>query len=153
MKKRIKINDQVTVGGQPTVEEIQHIAEEGFKSVVNLRVQDESDDQIPPHEEATLVRDQDMEYVHIPISTKQILHDQISTFRQAMTSLNHPIFVHCGSSQRAAALVLMDEGVRRGWSGQETLEQAQSMGAELDSPGLKTFVKDYVDKEHHKAQA
>lgn len=151
MEKRIKINDQVSIGPQPSEEEIKRLADDGFKSVINLRVQDEDDDQIPPHVEAMLVRDLGMEYVHIPISSQQILHDQVATFRQAIPNLNHPIYVHCSSGKRAAALTLMEEGIRKGWSGQTTLEQARAFGVDWDDPHLKQFVKDYVDKEHQKA--
>lgn len=151
--QRMAINDQVTIGPQPNEDEIRQLAEQGFHSVVNLRVQDEDDRQIPPHEEASLVRDRDMEYVHIPISMKQILHDQVATFRQAITNLKHPIYVHCGSGKRAGALVLMDEAIRQGWSGSETLEKAESLGMKLDKPELNQFVKEYVDAEKQKANA
>jgi uncharacterized protein (TIGR01244 family) len=151
MEKRIAINDQVTVGPQPTVEEIKQLARDGFQSVINLRVQDEEKNEIPPHIEGTLVRDEDMEYVHIPISMKQILHEQIATFRQAITNLHHPIYVHCASGQRAAALAVMDEAIRRDWSGEQALEQAREMGCKCDAPGLQDFVKNYVDQERQKA--
>lgn len=37
-----KISEQFSTGGQPTSEELKQLADEGFKSVVNLRSLDET---------------------------------------------------------------------------------------------------------------
>lgn len=37
-----KISDEVSAGGQPTPEDLKQLADEGFKSVVNLRSLDEA---------------------------------------------------------------------------------------------------------------
>ena len=36
-----KINDELTIAGQVTLEQLQQVAQEGFKSVLNLRSPDE----------------------------------------------------------------------------------------------------------------
>ncbi len=43
MEGPMRINEQLTVGPQPTEEQLKHIAEEGFKSVVNLRMPGEEE--------------------------------------------------------------------------------------------------------------
>jgi protein tyrosine phosphatase (PTP) superfamily phosphohydrolase (DUF442 family) len=39
MADRIKFNHAITVGGQPSREDLRQLADEGFKAIVNLRPQ------------------------------------------------------------------------------------------------------------------
>ena len=40
---------------------------------------------------------------------------------------------------------MMHRGVEQGMSGDEVIEKAESMGFECDTPGLKEFVRSYVN--------
>ena len=73
MENRIRIKDQLTIGAQPTEEQLKHLAEEGFKSVVNLRMPGEEEQPLSPDEEGEKVRALGMEYLHIPSGRSSVL--------------------------------------------------------------------------------
>ena len=146
MEGPMRINEQLTVGPQPTEEQLKHIAEEGFKSVVNLRMPGEEEQPLSPDEEGVRVRSLGMEYLHIPVSKKVMQPEQVDSFRQEISRLPEPVFVHCHLGKRAGALVMMHTACEAGMSGDQTLERAEQMGFECDVPQLREFVKGYIDR-------
>ena len=47
---------------------------------------------------------------------------------------------------------MIDKAIQNGWTGAETLEQAEAAGLVCDESGLREFVRDYVD-EHRRSEA
>jgi uncharacterized protein (TIGR01244 family) len=142
----MKINDDVTVGTQPTEDQLAGLARAGFRTVVNLRTVGEQDQPLSPETEGKEVRALGMAYLHIPVSTKDIKAEQVDEFRRKFADLPKPALVHCYRGIRAGAFVMMDMAVERGMSGDQTLRQAEQMGFRWDQPELKEFVKGYVDR-------
>jgi uncharacterized protein (TIGR01244 family) len=136
----------LTIGAQPTDEQLKHLAEEGFKSVVDLRVPGEEEQPLSPDEEGEKVRALGMEYLHIPVPKKGMQQGQVDQFRQELTVLPGPVFAHCHLGMRAGALAMMHTACEAGMSSDQTLERAEQMGFKCDVPQLKEFVKDYVDR-------
>ena len=89
MEGRKRINDQLTVGAQPTEEQLKQLAEEGFKSVVNLRMSGEKEQPLSPDEEGEKVRDLGLEYVHIPVPMTAMQPEQVDRFRKEVKRLPH----------------------------------------------------------------
>lgn len=146
MQESMKINDAVTVGGQPDEGRLAELARAGFKSVVNLRTHGEQEQLLAPEEEGERVRALGMDYVHLPVSTKDMRPEQVDEFRERLAALPKPAFVHCHRGKRAGAFVMMGVAVEQGMSGDQTLQQAERMGFQCDQPELKEFVKGYVDR-------
>lgn len=146
MQERMKISDQITVGAQPTAAQLQELAQEGFKSVVNLRTPGESDQPLSPEEEGNKVRALAMKYLHIPVSSQAIQPEQVDQFREHIRQLPGPVFVHCHQGKRAGALVMMQGAIEAGWTGDQALQTAQEMGFQCDVPALAEFVKGYIDR-------
>ena len=145
MEGPMRINEQLTVGPQPTEEQLKQLATEGFKSVVNLRMPGEEEQPLSPDQEGEKVRALGMQYLHIPVSKKAMQPEQVDSFRQEISRLPEPVFVHCHLGKRAGALVMMHTACEAGMSGDQTLERAEQMGFECDVPELKEFVQGYVD--------
>ena len=145
MEKVMKINDQVTVGAQPTEDQLQQLGKQGFKSVVNFRTEGEEDQPLSPKTEGEKVKAAGMTYLHVPVSMKSMGPEQVDQFREKYAALAKPVFAHCKSGKRAGAMVMMHMAVEQGMSGEQTLQQAEKMGFECDQPELKEFVKSYVD--------
>ncbi len=145
MKTMLKINDNVTVGAQPSESEIPLLSEQGYKSVVNFRTAGEEEQPISPGEEGQKVEAAGMKYLHIPVSMDSMGPELVDRFREQFPDLPKPVFAHCASGKRAGAFVMMDMAVKQGMTGDQTLEKAEQMGFECDKPELKTFVKQYVD--------
>lgn len=143
----MKINEDVTVGPQPSVEELKSLALQGFKTVINFRTKGEQEQPLSPDEEGEIVKAAGLQYVHIPVSTQEVGPDTVDRFRHLYPELQKPVFAHCKSGKRAGAMVMMNQAVEKGLSGEQTLDQATKMGFECDQPQLKQLVLDYVD--HH----
>lgn len=149
--ENVKITDRLSVGGQPSEEGLQRLAEEGVKTVVNLRTTGEKDQPLSPEEEGRKVGDLGMRYVHIPVSMKSMGPEQVERFRDELKGAPSPVFVHCASGKRAGAFAMMATAVESRMTGEDTLKKAESMGFECDVPELKEFVKGYIDG-HAKSQ-
>jgi uncharacterized protein (TIGR01244 family) len=146
MQDCIKVSDRITVGAQPTPTQIERLAQEGFKTIVNLRTSGEEDQPLSPDAEGDRVRQLGLHYLHIPVSAKALGAEQVDQFRQELSRLPAPMFVHCATGKRSGAFVMMHMAVEAGMSGDETLEKAAQMGFECDVPELKEFVENYVDR-------
>ena len=146
MQERMKISDQITVGAQPTPEQLQELAQEGFRTIVNLRTAGESDQPLSPEEEGNKVTALAMKYLHIPVSAQAMQPEQVDHFRQQIRQLPGPVFVHCHKGKRAGALAMMHSAIEAGWTGDQTLQTAQEMGFQCDVPALAEFVKGYIDR-------
>lgn len=146
MEGRMRINDHLTVGPQPTEEELKQLVAEGFRSVVNLRMPGEEEQPLSPDDEKEQVRALGLEYLHIPVSKEGIQPEQVDRFRHKVQRLPGPVFVHCHSGKRAGALAMIHTACEAGISGEQTLHQAEQMGFRCDVPQLKEFVKGYVDR-------
>jgi uncharacterized protein (TIGR01244 family) len=141
----MKINEQVSVGPQPSTEEIQKLGQQGFKSVVNFRTQGEEEQPLSPEAEGEQVKSAGMEYLHVPVSMKAMGPELVDQFREKFPDLPKPVFAHCKSGKRAGAMVMMNMAVEQGMTGEQTLKKAEEMGFECDQPELKQFVRQYVD--------
>lgn len=146
MSKRMQINAQLTVGPQPSRDEIESLASDGFQTVINFRTAGEEEQPLSPNEEERVVEAAGMDYLHVPVSMDGLDPEKVDRFREKLTSLPTPIFAHCKSGKRAGAMVMMHQAVEKGMSGEETLKMAEDMGFECDVPELKEFVKSYVNE-------
>lgn len=145
MTDRMQINDELTVGGQPTEVEIQTLANDGYKSIVNFRTEGEDEQTLSPDEEKSKVVAAGMEYLHVPVSMDSIDQSKVDAFRKQLKSLPKPVFAHCKTGKRAGAMTMMHVAVETGMTGEQTLQTAEEMGFECDVPQLKEFVTTYVD--------
>lgn len=142
-----KINDRFAVAlGPPSEEDLQQIAADGYKAVVNLRCHEEDDQPLKPAEEGEKAHQLGMEYRHIPVSVAAIDESLVDNFRASVQAIPGPIYVHCALGKRAGAFTMMHLAVEAGLSGQQTLEQAKTMGFECANETLAAFVRSYVDR-------
>lgn len=145
MADKMKINDEVTVGPQPSEEVINQLNQQGFKTVVNFRTDGEDEQPLSPDAEGKTVTAAGMEYMHIPVSMKSMGPELVDQFRAKYPDLPKPVFAHCKSGKRAGAMVMMHMAVEQGMSGEQTLQKAEEMGFECEQEELREFVKSYVD--------
>jgi uncharacterized protein (TIGR01244 family) len=141
----MKIDDDISVGGQLNTNQLRQLAADGFKTIVNLQTDDETDQLLSPEMEGTKVRASGMQYAHFPISMVTMNPEKVDEFRQKMKKWPAPVFVHCSSGKRAGAFVMMDRAVKQGWTGEDSLANAARMGFECDVAAIKAFVRYYVN--------
>jgi uncharacterized protein (TIGR01244 family) len=141
------MSDEITVGPQPSSEDLARLSEQGFRSVVNLREAGEEGQPMSPAEEGEEAGKFNMAYTNLPVSSKSPMRDeQVDQFRETLEQLPKPAFVHCAKGKRAGALALMHQALENDWSGDEAIEQAAAMGFEIDNPQMADFVRAYIDQ-------
>jgi uncharacterized protein (TIGR01244 family) len=144
-----RINDQLAVAmGQVTPEQLQQAAQEGFKSVLNLR---------SPNEEGFLSNEQQqaekagLKYVNIPVQPDGMSDELADQVLQEIDQLPKPALTHCKSGMRSGAMTLMYVAIQQGMTADEAMQKGKQMGFDCDSsPPMKQFFEHYVS-EHAKA--
>lgn len=145
MPDRMKINDQITIGAQPSEAELKTMADNGMKTIINLRTEDEDMQRIDPDAEGQLAKKHGLAYVSLPTSIQNAGSEHVDSFRDALEQADKPVFIHCKLGKRAGAFVMMHQAIQQGWSGQQTLDKAQEMGFECENEEMERFVREYVD--------
>jgi uncharacterized protein (TIGR01244 family) len=113
----------------------------GFAAVVNLRREQEPGADIPGARAAATAAG--LKFIHIPVDGARPDSASADKFLQAVTDpANHPIFIHCGSANRVAAMWLIKRVVVDRWEIPRATREAEAIG--LTSPGLKQFAIEYA---------
>jgi uncharacterized protein (TIGR01244 family) len=121
-----KITHDLAIAGQIGPEQLKQIAQEGFKSVLNLQTPEEKGFLVNEQQQ---VEDLGLNYMHMPIALDAINHDDITIqVLQKIAELAKPVLVHCSSDVRAAAMVLMYIATRQGVPLDKALKQAEKLG-------------------------
>ena len=125
MKTIRKINEDLAIAGQLTPEQLQQIAQEGFKSVLNLRSPDEKGflDNEQEHVEAL-----GLYYINVPIKVEAIDDEIAAQVLKQIDELSKPALVHCLNSMRSAAMVLMYIATQQGVSLPQAFKHAEQLG-------------------------
>ena len=129
MTHRIKINDGMSVDtGQPTREELERLAQAGFKTVVNLRTAGEPNQPLSPEAEGDVARQAGLDYLHIPVASTDPRPEQVDQFRAQLAELPGPVLVHCASGKRSGAFAILQLANQENLSGEDALARARTLG-------------------------
>lgn len=140
------IDERFATGGQPTLAQLTSLKRNGIRTIINLRELSEHD----AAAEAAEAHKLGLGYISIPVRTTDPKEEQVDAFLAAMRDQNiWPVFVHCGSANRAAAFwmiyrVLVDE-----WKLADAEQEARSVG--LKSANLREFAVQYI-RRHPKGE-
>jgi uncharacterized protein (TIGR01244 family) len=128
----------VMAAGQPTGEQIQLLAEEGYRTVIDLR---------PPGEprgfdEPEAAKQSGLTYVDIPVTPATLDQATIDRFFNALRKAETPVLLHCGNSNRVGALLYAWLVLERGESPAKALGKAKAAG--LSHPEMIEKVRKLV---------
>ena len=147
MAHRIKISGGLSVDtGQPTREELERLAREGFKTVVNLRTAGEQNQPLSPEAEGDVTRNAGLDYLHISVASTDPRPEQVDQFQEKLAELPGPVLVHCASGKRSGAFAILQTARQEGLSGEQALARAKQLGFDWKSPELESFVTRYLDQ-------
>ena len=144
MKEPIKLSDRLSAGGQPTEEDLGRLADAGFKSVVNLRLDGEKNQPMSPDVERTKAEAAGLGYRHVPVSVASLSASDLDAFRKAVEDLPGPVYVHCGAGQRACAFSLLVE--RQSETPESVFSEAERKGVDLPDAPVRDFMQDVLKK-------
>lgn len=131
-----RVGDAFAAGGQPTPEEIQQLADRGFKSIVNLRLPDETG---VLTDEQQLVKDAGLQYVNVPLRSQEAC--DLTGLLFEVEKLPTPVYFHCGAGGRASVSALIALATQQKLSREAVLIQAQELGINPEQPQLKHFLE------------
>lgn len=134
----VQINERLTTAGQPTEEQLRAAAGEGFTAIVNL-VPPDSVNGLP--DEAGLVRELGLDYVHIPVDWHNPTDTDFDDFVAAMDRLSPgKVLIHCAANYRVTAFYGLYAQKRLGWTEVEA-EALRARVWEGDYPVWEAFIR------------
>ncbi len=144
--KRGKISEHLSVGGQPTEDDLQGLQSEGFAGVINLRREGENNQPMDPAAENAVATKAGLKYFHIPVNSSDPQREQVEAIRKALGQIKGPAYVHCQGGGRACMMALLASAPASGYSSNDMLKQAESAGFPVTNPVVADFVKGVLDK-------
>ncbi len=133
--------NDIVIGGQPTEAHLEAAEEKGFRTVVNLRPDEEFDE----FDEQAVVEDLGMRYVHIPVADE---HDITAERADALAAIfddpeARPTLIHCSSGNRVGALFAARAHLLNDDDPEAALELGRKMGlTELEAPLRTAWTED-----------
>jgi uncharacterized protein (TIGR01244 family) len=123
---KLQPSENVLIGGQPDEAALRAAAEAGIRAVVNLRTDEEPID----FDEAALVSELGMRYLHLPISgPADLTPENVRTFGELLKDIgDQPALLHCGSGNRVGALYALHAGTELGMAPEAAIELGQAHG-------------------------
>jgi len=110
--------------GQPSQEQLDRLADEGYVAVIDLRGEGES----RGYDEPAAAAELRLEYTPLPIASADDINvENARRLGELLESYDGPVVVHCGSANRVGALVALLEA-DRGASDAEALEAGRAAG-------------------------
>jgi uncharacterized protein (TIGR01244 family) len=132
-----KVNNDLSIAGQISSEELKQLAIGGFKSVLNLRSPDENGFFHDEKQEAQIVG---LEYTNIPLNSQAPNQELTAEAIEAVENLPKPILIHCAGGARAGGIALIVEAIQGSLTYQEIAQKANELSINLEQPHLKQFL-------------
>ncbi len=144
----LEVTPQIGTGGQPTVAGFRHLAEMGYRTIVNMR--EPGEEGLDFQEQRRLAEDLGMKYYQIPFSGKEPKEEPVSQFMALMEQLKEEkVFVHCRTGARVGAVMMCRRVLKDGVPIDQAEGEAGRIG--LRSDALRLFAREYIA--NHKAGA
>ena len=140
--KRGNLNERISVGGQPTEEDLKSLKAEGFTAIVNLRREGEQNQPLDPAQEGAAAKAAGLSYFHIPVNSADPKREQVEAVKAALDQIKGPVFVHCQGGGRACTMALLASEPNA--SADQMMKQAEGAGFPVTNPVTQQFVKDVL---------
>ena len=138
-----KLESTIACAGATTAAAMPELKKLGYNAIINLREASEQGADI--ENAATAAKAAGINYVHLPMNGRSPDPAVADKFLKAIVEpANQPVFVHCGSGNRAAAMWMIKRMVVDGWDADRAGAEATALG--LSNPTLKQFAIDYAAK-------
>ena len=137
----LKINENYCTGGQPRVDQLAKLKEDGIKVIINLRPPGEHRSQ----EEEDEAKRLGFKYINIPVVYGSPTDENADQFLKVTDDpQNRPAFIHCAAAIRAGAFWMIRRVLRDKWSIADAEEEAKKIGL-VNAPHMTEFAKKYIE--------
>jgi uncharacterized protein (TIGR01244 family) len=139
------VSPAVTIGDQPTADDLKELKKEGYLGVVNLRHDGEPEQPIGTAEEGQIVRGLGMDYLHYGVGGGPLTEQGVADVCRFLDEhAGGKTLVHCRRGGRAVALVLIHRALRENWPADEAVARGAAEGLTGVDGGLRTIVEEYL---------
>lgn len=137
-----RVDATVGCGGAVDPSAMAALRQEGFVSVVNLRLASEQGANV--EEGRAAAQTAGLKYIHLPFSGGSPDPTVVERFLATVADpSNQPVFIHCGSANRVGAVWMIKRALQDEWPVEKALVEAQAIG--LRSEGLTAFATEYIN--------
>lgn len=148
IKNFLRVDEHICTGGQPTMDDLARMKDQGIKAVVNLRRPEEFN----AAEEAEQAHKLGLRYFLIPVDSKRPQDAQADEFLKLMADpQNRPAFIHCHTANRVGAFWMIRRVLVDGWTIDDAQREAEKVG--LRGAELRAFAHDYIARHAKKSSA
>ena len=141
IKNFLRHDENLCTGGQPPMEDLARMKEQGLKAVLNLRRDSEYD----AAQEMAAVKKLGLKYFRVPVDGTAPNDKQADQILKILSrKRNRPLFFHCTTANRVGAFWMIYRVLRGGWSVEKAEEEARKVG--LYSENLKKFALEYITR-------
>jgi uncharacterized protein (TIGR01244 family) len=138
----LRVNEEFCTGGQPRLEHLAQLKEQGVKTIINLRRPTEH----RAEEEEAEAKRLGLRYFNIPVAFGEPKDEQADEFLKITDdAANRPAFIHCTAAIRAGAFWMIRRVLRDGWTVERAEEEAARIGLR-ESPHLNEWARAYIEK-------
>ena len=127
--KFAKINNELTVSDQITIEDLKEIQAQGYKTIFCNRPDQESEDQLDFSAIEKEAHNLGIKIIHQPVIGGQISDDDIAQFSCYFEVAQKPIFAYCRTGTRCSTLWALSHA--KTLPIDEILSKAQNAGYDL----------------------
>ncbi|MCA1685457.1 MAG: protein tyrosine phosphatase family protein [Planctomycetia bacterium] len=151
MNVKKPITPAITIGDQPTENDLKALKGEGYVGVINLRNDGEPEQPLGTSAEGEKAKALGLDYLHYGVGSAPLTEDAVSAVCQFLDGhAGGKTLVHCRKGGRAAALVLLYKAAAENWSPDEAVARGNTLGLAVDG-GLRTLVETYL-REHGRSK-
>jgi uncharacterized protein (TIGR01244 family) len=135
-----RISDAVTTSGLVSAAQLGDLRSEGYDAVINL-LPDSYEHAVT--DEASIVRDQGLDYVYIPVDFAAPTHADFEAFSDALTArADQKVHVHCAANYRVSAFYGLYAMLHGLCTEAEADELVQDVWNPADHPPWPAFMAD-----------
>jgi uncharacterized protein (TIGR01244 family) len=139
-----RLNDRISVGGQPTHDDLKALKAEGVAGVINLRRDGEPN--ANPAGDSKAAEALGLKYFHIPVNSADPKREQVEAVRKALGEIKGPAYVHCQGGGRACNMALLATAPASGYGSKDMFADAEKAGFPVTNPATVEFAKSILDR-------
>ena len=113
-----QIDGRLSTSGQPSIKQLEAIADAGFQTIINLALHDDPRYSLP--DEPGVVTGLGLKYIHIPVQFSTPKTAELQAFFDALAEdSSKMIWVHCAANIRVSAFLGLYRVIKQGWKQDE----------------------------------
>ncbi len=141
----LELNPNLSTSGQPTADQFRALATDGFTHVINLATSDSSS---ALADEAALLDELGLTYVHIPVVWDDPQPADFAAFEAAMAALPEDgrTLIHCIANYRVTGFYSLYAQKHLGWTAEEAAALRARVWDVADYPVWQQFLREQADE-------